>query len=238
MFDFSSNFRALSDPFQTHTTHNTTMNIFLFKLQLMFDPHCVKMILETAQLLYSVWYVNNEGELPEHPDGLVAYRKTHANHPSAVWARSAPSHYKFLCRYGMALCAEYTFRYKKVHKCQQHIEWLQKLGFPFPKDGKLYIEAPPPCVTKYATEGCPSNCKWFALAMPEKYITNNARKSYERYYLSKAHGDENERMKKRASNKRIASVMEEGKKKQALVDSMDRKVKRYRKRFPIPSLVY
>jgi len=37
----------------------------------MFDPHVVKMPLETAQLLYSVWWVNN-GSIP--PTDLAPYK--------------------------------------------------------------------------------------------------------------------------------------------------------------------
>ena len=55
------------------------MNIFLFCVKLMFDPHVVKMPLETAQLLYSVWWVNN-GSVPTDPD-LKPYKCTHKNHP-------------------------------------------------------------------------------------------------------------------------------------------------------------
>lgn len=173
------------------------MNIFLFCVKLLFDPHVVKMPLETAQLLYSVWWVNN-GSVPTD---LKPYKCTHKNHPSAVWARSSPYHYMWLCKYGLALCREYTFRYKKVHKCQQHIEKLYALGFPSTE--KLYIERPPPGIKKFALSGCPRGIHWFALAMPDKYVSSNALRAYTRYYMSKAHGPEGERMKKKASNKRL-----------------------------------
>ncbi len=177
------------------------MNIFLFCVKLLFDPHVVKMPLETAQLLYSVWWVNN-GSVPTCGDvELKPYKCTHKNHPCAVWARSAPYHYIWLCKYGLALCKEYTFRYKKVHKCQKHIEKLYALGFP--ATDKLYIERAPPGVKKFATCGCPRGIHWFPLAMPDKYLSSNAEKAYSRYYMSKAHGANDERMKKKASNKRL-----------------------------------
>lgn len=57
------------------------MNIFFLHYdpkqcaQYHLDKHVVKMILETAQMLYSVhWFL--ELELPEN-----AYKKTHVNHP-------------------------------------------------------------------------------------------------------------------------------------------------------------
>ena len=83
------------------------------------DKHVVKMILETAQLLYSAHWIINESKLPDD-----AYRKTHVNHPCAIWTRESLSNYVWLCQLGIALCEEYTFRYEKTHKTQRHIEWL------------------------------------------------------------------------------------------------------------------
>jgi len=100
------------------------MNIFFLSLdpneaaRLHCDKHVVKMILETAQLLYCAHWVY-ESPLPEG-----AYRKTHPNHPSARWIRESLANYTWLCRLGLALCAEFTFRYGKIHKTQAHLEWL------------------------------------------------------------------------------------------------------------------
>ena len=71
------------------------------------DKHCVKMILETAQLLSSVHWMTG-GEAP--------YKLTHKNHPSAVWARENLGNYRWLADLGVELCNEYTSRYGKVHK--------------------------------------------------------------------------------------------------------------------------
>jgi hypothetical protein len=100
------------------------MNIFFLSLdpseaaRLHCDKHVVKMILETAQLLYTAHWVY-ESSLPEG-----AYRKTHPNHPSARWVRESLENYTWLCRLGLALCEEYTYRYGKIHKTQHHLEWL------------------------------------------------------------------------------------------------------------------
>ena len=100
------------------------MNIFFLSLdpdeaaRLHCDKHVVKMILETAHLLYTAHWVC-ESPVPEG-----AYRKTHPNHPSSRWIRESLANYAWLCRLGMALCAEYTHRYGKVHKTQPHLEWL------------------------------------------------------------------------------------------------------------------
>lgn len=196
----------------------------------MFDAHIVKMPLETAQILYSVWWANN-GAPPDKekvhqnsaPEGNP-YKKTHVNHPSCVWARSSPQHYKWLCEYGLALCKEYTYRYNKTHKCQQHIQWLKDCGFPMPTNNELFIHHPPKRITKYATEGCPPGSHWFPLAMPDKFLHKNARRAYSRYYLSKAYGDEEERMKKKATNKRLE---QSGHKEEDKKLRMKRKIESY-----------
>ena len=78
------------------------------------DKHVVKMIIETAQMLYSA-----HSHPPEN-----AYKQTHKNHPCTIWARYSLFNYMWLCSLGIWLCKEYTFRYGKIHKTQSHIEWL------------------------------------------------------------------------------------------------------------------
>ncbi len=50
---------------------------------------------------------------------LLLYSPTHINHPSTVWARESSFNYKWLHDHTLALCKEYTYRYKKVHKCER-----------------------------------------------------------------------------------------------------------------------
>jgi hypothetical protein len=52
------------------------------------------------------------------------YRSTHKNHPTAVWVRSSVQNYIWTCNYGKALCREYTYRYGRRHKTEDHIDWL------------------------------------------------------------------------------------------------------------------
>lgn len=82
------------------------------------DKHVVKMLLETCQLLYSVWHMTG-GPVPEH-----AYKLAHKNHPSAIWTRQTSGNYKWLTNLAIELAREYTHRYKKIHKCQAHAVWL------------------------------------------------------------------------------------------------------------------
>lgn len=49
----------------------------------------------------------------------VFYSATHIHHPSAVWCRQNNMNYNWLADLTYALCEEYTYRYGKVHKCQE-----------------------------------------------------------------------------------------------------------------------
>ena len=122
------------------------------------DKHVVKMILETAQLLYSAhWTLNPEG-LHENP-----YRKTHANHPCAIWVRESLSNYRWLADLGYWLCQEYRFRYgNKTHATEWRIDWLRTN----PPAGLVDIGATPP-----------------RQAMPDDYKDADAVIAYRAYYV-------------------------------------------------------
>ena len=47
------------------------------------------------------------------------YTATHVNHPSAVWCRQSKQNYDWLALLLTNLCSEYTYRYGKVHKCEE-----------------------------------------------------------------------------------------------------------------------
>jgi len=115
------------------------------------DKHVVKMIVETAQLLSTTHWVSG-GEGP--------YRQTHKNHPSAIWTRSNKSNYIWLCELGMELCKEYTHRYGKTHKTQQHLEWLST-NIPNIPEGEFTQPT---------------------LAMPDTFICDDNILAYRKYY--------------------------------------------------------
>ena len=72
------------------------------------DKHVVKMCLETAQILCTVY----------HRYGLSApYKPTHVNHPCVLWAGDCKAHYTWLVKHGEALCYEYEHRYGRQHAC-------------------------------------------------------------------------------------------------------------------------
>jgi hypothetical protein len=96
------------------------------------DKHCIKMILEYAQLLSTAHRVIDGVEL----EGISAsgrkrkfwtlgdsrdytlYKATHINHPSAIWCRQSYANYVWLSKLLTELCREYTYRYGKVHKVE------------------------------------------------------------------------------------------------------------------------
>jgi hypothetical protein len=138
------------------------MNIFLLSTdpreaaEAHCDKHVVKMILETAQLLYCAHWVLD-------PDNLLAnaYRKTHPNHPCAIWVRESVENYRWLSDLGICLCQEYTYRYGKTHKTETHINWLSDNFPPLPE-----IERTP-----------------FRMAMPDEFKNADPVIAYKQYYL-------------------------------------------------------
>lgn len=87
------------------------------------NRHVIKMILETCQLLCSVYHMTS-------PDVEVPYKLTHKNHPCAIWARTSLQHYEWLMHLGFELCREYTHRYGKVHASQAVLMHLKSLPSP------------------------------------------------------------------------------------------------------------
>ena len=70
------------------------------------DRHVVKMVLETAQILSTAL----------HRHGLEApYRPSHKGHPCVVWAGDTAANFGWLVQHGLALGAEYEYRYGRVH---------------------------------------------------------------------------------------------------------------------------
>ena len=76
------------------------------------DKHCVKMILESAQLLSTAHRVL-DGD--EDADRLGLYKSFSPNHPSAIWVRQSDQNYNWLWELLHYLGIEYSKRYDKVH---------------------------------------------------------------------------------------------------------------------------
>lgn len=121
------------------------------------DKHVVKMIIETAQLLYSVhWTLNS-------PLPVNAYKLAHKNHPCSIWVRQSLTNYFWLCTLGWWLCKEYQYRYgeHKTHKTEEHILWLIHNAPELPNIGLTFP----------------------ALAMPDQYKTDNPIRAYRKFYI-------------------------------------------------------
>lgn len=140
------------------------MNIFLLDwrpkiaAQYHCDKHVVKMIIESAQMLYSAHWVINPTILQPN-----AYKLAHKNHPCSIWIRQSLSNYYWLCSLGWFLCKEYQHRYgsTKTHKTEAHIVWL--FANP-PSIPDLGLTTP-------------------AQAMPDEYKTENPIRAYRKFYI-------------------------------------------------------
>ena len=144
------------------------------------DKHCIKMILEYAQLLSTAHRVLDGTEtvglsktgrkqtryvLPDDRETKL-YSATHINHPSAVWVRQSYANYVWLSKLLTELCREYTYRYGKVHK-------VESSGL---EEELMY---PPMNIPPHApfTEPTP--------AMPDEVkIAGDSIASYKNYYIS------------------------------------------------------
>ncbi len=90
------------------------------------NEHCLihqnKMIVEYAQLLSTAHNVL-DGELAIRG----VYKKTHVNHPSAVWCRSSDWAYEWVLDCALELCKLYTTRTSKIHKTESVLNILKTL---------------------------------------------------------------------------------------------------------------
>jgi hypothetical protein len=154
------------------------------------DKHCIKMILEYAQLLSTAhrvldgveviekkmvhgslpirWRNTKKWKLLDSRETLL-YSATHINHPSAVWARQNKDNYCWLHSLLCELCKEYTYRYGKTHKCQE-IGLVDKLAIvPYNLSDAKFTQPTP---------AMPDDCK----------VPGDSLQSYRNYYvMSKSH---------------------------------------------------
>lgn len=156
------------------------MNIFFLDsdpnlaAQYQCSKHVIKMVLETCQLLCTTHHYIGTTNLPEK-----FYRKTHVNHPCAIWARQHANNYNWLAEHALHLCEEYSYRYEKVHASQNLAEWLL-VNEPcirswFHKSNEVYpantFQLGQYCVTE------PPQC------MPDEFkVDNDPVQAYRNYY--------------------------------------------------------
>ena len=113
------------------------------------DKHCVKMILEYAQMLSTAHRVLDEDDA--HPD---LYKIAHKNHPSTIWTRSSKQHYDWLFRLFRMLSAEYTLRYSgegfKVHRTWERLGKILEVA-PKNLEDNGWTD-PPQCMPDYCKD--------------------------------------------------------------------------------------
>lgn len=122
------------------------------------DKHCVKMILETAQILSTAHHI-----LSPEADNSNLYKPTHIAHPCSIWVRQNSANYEWAWELLEGLCAEFRIRRGKTHATQRLLPPLSVIP---------YI----PIATEITTP---------ALAMPDEFKCDDPVASYRRYYQQK-----------------------------------------------------
>ena len=97
------------------------------------------MCIETCQILSTILILNGQ---------TAHMKKTHENHPCAVWAGETKENFEWLLAHGLELFAEYTFRYGKIHASEFKLKYIQEQKFrpnssvltPFAQAFKKYPE--------------------------------------------------------------------------------------------------
>ena len=148
------------------------------------DRHCVKMILESAQMLCTAHWLGwarllksppmKQKQLQPwlfdnvHKNLQPPWKMSHVHHPCTQWTQRVWGNYMWHSRLGLALCDEYTHRYKKVHKSHELHRWLNR-------------HIPPTFETSIDN---PVGITPFAVCMPDDVkITDDPVGSYQNYYI-------------------------------------------------------
>jgi len=152
--------------------------------QMHVDKHCVKMILEYAQLLSTAHRILDGHQsiglsktgrkqtryvLSDDRESIL-YSATHINHPSAVWCRQSIANYIWLAELLEECCKEYSYRYGKIHKVESSgLMQILKNVLPINMSDKPFTEPTP---------AMPDECK----------VPGDALQSYRNYYvMNKSH---------------------------------------------------
>ncbi len=147
------------------------MNLFILSLiqqeiaEYMMDKHVSKILLEAVQMLCSAKKILD----PEDEINDSLYKIAHKNHPVTIWCRKSKENFIW----ALDLVDE-------LHK-----EWRYRFGHSDTKFHKSYL------VALILRDNLPSDDKFeetgltpFALAMPDKYKSDDPIMSYRNYYMS------------------------------------------------------
>ena len=107
------------------------------------DKHIVKMPLECCQMLSIVaseQWGRGYGTLPRVDGSPYKTEKgAFRNNPCTQWAGKFVLNWRWLIRYGLALCQEYSHRYQKIHSCLPtlaHAHHIFPMGDPAGRSGR------------------------------------------------------------------------------------------------------
>lgn len=86
------------------------------------DLHCVKIVLESAQLLANCYSPEQLQRAPKTQAGNVR-KYSHIHHPISKWVKQSYPNFLWTLAHAKELCREYTFRFDKKHFCESFIDW-------------------------------------------------------------------------------------------------------------------
>jgi hypothetical protein len=148
------------------------MNLFILSLiqkeiaESMMDKHVSKILLEAVQMLCSA------RRILEPDDDVInerIYKLAHKNHPVTIWCRKSKANFVWALDLAEELHNEWRFRYghpeTKIHK-SYHVAMFLRENIPS-EDAFEEVGLTP-----------------FALAMPDKYKSDDPVLSYRNYYMS------------------------------------------------------
>jgi hypothetical protein len=148
------------------------MNLFILSLiqreiaEFMMDKHVSKILLEAVQMLCSSKRILDPDDVETNQQ---IYKLAHKNHPVTIWTRKSKANFIWTLDLVEALHNEWRYRYghadTKFHKSYLMAQILKEN---IPSDDKFEEQALTP----------------FALAMPDKYKTDDPIQSYRNYYMS------------------------------------------------------
>jgi len=146
------------------------MNIFILNKNIYssaashINSHVCKMPTELGQICSTVVRKIN-------PDEDSVWKSTHPNHPCTIWAGLCRDNFIYAIETGIALCHEYSIRYKKRHAALEIInnaaQYIRQI--PNEKIPKIYIGYWP--VTEPPQ------------AMPDKFKDSDVITAYRNYYI-------------------------------------------------------
>lgn len=82
------------------------------------NRHIVKMCVETCQILSFAFPYSNDVLMKN------SNKISHHSHPASIWCRDSLANMEWLLSHGLAMCEEYTSRYKREHASEWRIKWI------------------------------------------------------------------------------------------------------------------